>query len=76
MTNAEPRRAERKSRLFFSAGKRKAVLNVADKVDSITLEIEATTQKADKGIDTDIGKLWKLYRVARARTTYLIKKKL
>lgn len=54
MTNAEPRRAERKSRLFFSAGKRKAVLNVAAKVDSITLEIEATTQKADKGIDKTI----------------------
>ena len=57
MTNAEPRRAERKSRLFFSAGKRKAVLNVADKVDSITLEIEATTQKADKGIDKTIESL-------------------
>lgn len=57
MTNAEPRRAERKSRLFFSAGKRKAVLSVADKVDSITLEIEATTQKADKGIDKTIESL-------------------
>lgn len=57
MTNAEPRRAERKSRLFFSAGKRKAVLSVADKVDSITLEIEATTQKADKWIDKTIESL-------------------
>jgi hypothetical protein len=57
LTNAEPRRAERKSRLFFSAGKRKAVLSVADKVDSITLEIEATTQKADKGIDKTIESL-------------------
>jgi hypothetical protein len=33
------------------------VLSVADKVDSITLEIEATTQKADKGIDKTIESL-------------------
>lgn len=30
---------------------------MADKVDSITLEIEATTQKADKGIDKTIESL-------------------
>ena len=34
------------------------------------------TSYGTRKITTDIGKLWKLYRVARARTTYRIKKKL
>ena len=35
----------------------RTVLIVAEKVDAITLEIEATTQKADKGIDKTIESL-------------------
>ena len=35
----------------------RTVLVVAEKVDAITLEIEATTEKADKGIDKTIESL-------------------
>ena len=36
---------------------KKVVLDVAEKIDSISLEIEATTAKADKGIDKTIESL-------------------
>ena len=39
---------------FFMPENERTVLFVAEKVDAITLEIEATTQKADKGIDKTI----------------------
>ena len=39
-------------------------------------KIEEYIENGTRKTTTDIGKLWKLYRVARARTTYLIKKKL
>ena len=45
----------------------RTVLVVAEKVDAITFEIEATTEKADKGIDKTIeslknGSEWHKYR--------------
>ena len=42
---------------FLMPENERTVLVVAEKVDAITLEIEATTQKADKGIDKTIESL-------------------